>query len=113
MKNFEALNKFADTVKEGIDTASLEYKALKDFCGQTIKVDGFYFNTKGKYGKQVVVVGNGYNINMPKRSVEDFESIAEDRDMLKSVLAGHLALTNIRMKDTENGTTAIYEYKTI
>lgn len=103
---FNEMN-YKSTVREGIDTESMEFAPLKDFCGQTIKVDGFFF-TNGNYGKQVVVVGNGYLINMPTRAVETFEAIEKDDKMLTAVLQGHLALKNIKMKDTKNGTTAIY-----
>lgn len=103
---FNEMN-YKSTVREGIDTENMEFKPLKEFCGQNIKVDGFFF-TDGNYGKQVVIVGGGYLINMPKRSVETFEEIEKDSKKLDAVLAGHLMLKNIKMKDTKNGTTAIY-----
>lgn len=109
--NFADLNKeYRNTVKEGIDTDAMEYKALKEFVGQNIVVDGYFFNDKGKYGKQVVVVGNGYLINMPKRCVEQFEQIDADETMLQRLLEGHLMLANLKMKDTTNGTTVIFDY---
>lgn len=95
------------TVCEGINTENMEFKPLKDFCGQSIKCDGFFF-TDGKYGKQVVVVGAGYLINMPARAREQFEQIADDDEMLKAVLGHHLKLTNIKMIDTRNGKTTAY-----
>ena len=70
MALFEKLNR-KSTVKEGIDLQSMEFKNIREFEGQTIHVDGFFF-TRGTYGEQVVVVGNGYKINMPKKAVEDF-----------------------------------------
>ena len=105
---FEKLNKQA-TIKEGIDTSEMEFKGLKDFCGTTIKVDGFFF-TNGTYGTQVVIVGCGYKINMPKRAVKQFEEIQENPAMLKAVLEGHLMLKNIKMVDTKNGRTTIYDF---
>ena len=106
---FEKFNKsYANTVKEGIDTESMEFCKLKEFEGKTIKVDGFFF-TKGDYGKQVVVVGNGYKINMPERAVEMFEEIRANPDMLKAVLEGHLLITNIAPKKAKKGNTYTFE----
>lgn len=109
---FNELNKFRDTVREGIDTSNMEFKSLKEFCGHEIDVDGFFFNDS-KFGKQVVVVGEGYLINMPARAVEAFEKIAENEDMLKAVLKGHLGLVDIHMIETKNGTTVAYTFKDI
>lgn len=105
---FESLNKYRKTVQEGIDTSKMDFKPLKDFCGKKISVNGFFF-TEGKYGKQVVVVGSGYLINMPARAVEQFEEIESKEEMLNAVLNGKLELTDIRMVETKNGTTTAYE----
>lgn len=104
--NFNKLNK-RSTVREGIDTQEMDFKPLKVFCGQKIKCDGFFF-TDGKYGKQVVVVGNGCLINMPTRAVEQFEEIAENAEAVDAVLAGHLMIKDIKMIDTRNGNTTAY-----
>lgn len=104
--NFDNLNK-RSTVREGIDTQSMEFKPLKEFCGQRVKCDGFFF-TDGKYGKQVVVVGSGYLINMPARAVEQFEEIAGNAEAVDAVLKGHLVLKDIKMIDTRNGKTTAY-----
>lgn len=106
---FAELNTYKKTVREGINTQDMEFKPLKDFCGNTVRVDGFFFNDS-KYGKQVVVVGSGYLINMPTRAVETFETIEADDKLLAGVLAGHMCLKNIKMVDTKNGTTAAYEF---
>ena len=104
---FEKLNK-RNTVKEGINTQEMEFKPLKDFCGAKLRVDGFFF-TEGRYGTQVVIVANGYLINMPKRAVEQFETIANDGKMVDAVLDGHLEIKNIKMLDTKNGQTVGYD----
>ena len=106
--NFDTLNK-KSTIREDVDIKDMEFKPLKDFCGKTISVDGFFF-TNGQYGKQVVVVGNGYKINMPKRSVEEFQNISVNDDALNALLAGKLQLTNIKMIDTKNGSTVAYKF---
>lgn len=108
---FENYNVQKQTIREGIDTNAMEFKPISDFAGQTIKVDGFFFTTKGKYGKQVVVVGNGSLINMPKRAVEVFEKIANNEAQLQAVLDGHLMLTDINPITTKNGPSTAYKFK--
>lgn len=107
---FNELNKqMQNTVKEGVDTEKMDFAPLKDFIGKTIKVDGFFF-TKGQYGEQVVVVGNGFKINMPKRATDVFKGIAQNESMLKAVLEGHLELINIVPVKAKNGSeTTGYE----
>ena len=100
---------YKSTVREGIDTDAMEFLPIKNFVGQDVLVDGFFF-TEGRYGRQVVVVGNGYKINLPSRSTEVFQKIANDPEQLKAVLTGHLKLTNIKMKDTRNGTTTVFDF---
>ena len=103
---FDELNR-KSTVRDGINTEDLEFAPLKDFCGQKFRCDGFFF-TDGKYGRQVVVVGGGYLINMPKRAVEQFETIQASPDLLEAVLAGKLMIKDIKMIDTRNGKTTAY-----
>ena len=105
---FKELNRGKKTVREGIDTKTMDFAPLKNFCGTTVKVDGFFF-TDSKFGKQVVLVGNGFLINMPARAVEQFEKIANDEKLLNGVLEGHLCLVNICIVDTKNGTTTGYD----
>lgn len=95
------------TVKDGIDTSDMEFRPLKDFVGKRIKVDGFFF-TNGNYGKQVVVVGNGYLINMPARAVEQFEKIYDSEKMLQAVLDGKLVIVDVAPLETRNGSTTAY-----
>ena len=104
---FKSLNKGNSYVREGIDTKNQEFAPLKNFIGQTIRVDGFFF-TNGKYGKQVVVVGEGFNINMPARALEQFEAIAADREMVDAVLAGKLIINDIKEGTANNRETVFY-----
>ena len=107
-KMFNEYN-YKRTVREGIDTDKMEFLPIKNFIGQDVLVDGFFF-TEGRFGRQVVVVGNGYKINLPSRSTEVFQKIANDPKQLKAVLTGHLKLTNIKIKDTRNGTTTVFDF---
>ena len=101
---------YKSTVREGIDTDAMEFLPIKNFVGQELRVAGFFF-TQGRYGEQVVVVGNGYKINLPVRNTEIFQKIKNDPEQLNAVLTGHLKLTNIKMKDTKNGTTTIFDFR--
>ena len=105
---FNELNNGRKSVKDGIDTKSMEFAPISNFVGKTVKVDGFFFTKKGKYGEQVVVVGNGYLVNMPKRAVEQFKLIYNDDTMLNAVLDGKLCLTDIKPISTNNGDTTAY-----
>ena len=57
----------------------------------------------------VTVIANGYKINMPKRAVEQFKTIRDDKDMLNAVLTGHLKLTDIKTMPTKSGITVSYK----
>lgn len=108
---FEKLNVKSRTVREGVDLSTLEFRPLKNYIGQQIAVDGFFF-TDGKYGRQVVVVGNGAKINLPSRYVEKFEMIEADAEMLQAVLDGKLILADIKAIATNNGNTTVFEFVT-
>lgn len=104
---FNELNKqYTNTVREGVDTDSMSFAPLKDFVGKTVKVDGFFF-TKGQYGEQVVVVGNGFKINMPKRATDTFKAIRANDFMMKAVLDGKLELINITPVKSKNGADTV------
>lgn len=105
---FNEMNNQVTTVREGLETEKMEYKKLREFIGQEIKVDGFYISKGGLYGESVTVIGNGYKINMPKRAVKQFTDIKHNPDMLKAVLEGHLKITDIGTKATPKGVAVIY-----
>ena len=108
---FEDLNnkEGIKTVKDGIDTKKMEFVNLKNFIGKTVKVDGFFF-TKSKYGEQVVVVGEGSLINIPKRYVDDFKAIRDNSEKLNAVLNGGLSLGYIEEFDGKNGKTVKFKF---
>ena len=111
---FEKFNRvFKSSLPRSIDLDSMEFAKLKEFEGKTLKVEGFFFTESKKYGRAVVIIANGYKINMPKRAVEKFEAIVENKELLDAMLEGHLALVDIQEKPTNNGTTTIYTFKTI
>ena len=114
---FKELNS-TRTIKEGIKLEDLEFRKLKDFIGEDLAVDGFFF-TNGDYGKQLVVVARtlgkvhaitqgAYKVNMPNRAIHQFEAIADDKGMVKAVLEGHLLITGIAEGKLGRGTTTLY-----
>ena len=108
---FEELNVTRpQTVRPAADTDNMNFVGIVNFIGKRVFVDGFFF-TNGQYGKQVVVVGNGYKINMPKRCVETFERIEKNEKWLKRVLDGYLVLDDIKSQNTKNGTTTVFSYR--
>ena len=108
---FEDLNKnnSTRTVKEGIDTEGMKFINIREFLGKEVQVDGFFFSNS-KFGKQVVVVGEGSLINVPKRYTADFEAIRDNSEKLAAVLAGGLKLGNIHEADTKNGKTVFFDF---
>lgn len=95
---------------ETLNTDGFEYKKLSDFIGKTIVVRGFFFNEKGKYGKQVVVATSDCLVNIPKWATARFEQIAESDEMVDAMLSGKMGLADIREKTTANGTTTIFNF---
>lgn len=110
MADFTTLNvESKKTVRDGINSESWEFVPLKNFIGKDVKVDGFFF-TEGKYGKQVVVIGEGVKINIPKRYTKVFEGIRDNDDQRNGVLEGHMKLTNIRNMDAKEGKTVAFDF---
>lgn len=105
---FEQLN-HKGTIRDGLDITNYPFAPLKDFIGQDLKVDGFFF-TEGQYGRQVVVVANDTKINFPSRSVEEFQKIADSVELLDAVLEQHLLITDIKAIKTRNGNTVSYRF---
>ncbi len=114
---FEQLNKdVKKTVKDGINTDSMEFVALYDkkrglwpeVVGKEIPVEGFFF-VDGKYGKKTVVIGLGKKIELPKRYTDTFLKIRDDAQMLQAVLDGKLKLTDIKEVESDNGKTAAFK----
>lgn len=105
--NFDRFNGSSTVRPEVGDIKDWPFMPLKDYIGGYVFVDGFFF-TQGKYGKQVVVVGNGAKINMPGFAVKHFEALAKDDEAVAAILAGEMALTDIAELDTKNGKTTSF-----
>lgn len=99
--------KHTTTVNELCNTENMEFKKLSDFIGKRVRLWGFFY-TESKFGKQVVAVTNNCLVNLPKRAVEDFESLTDDE--IEEVKNGGMILTNIREFNSKSGQTVVYEY---
>lgn len=95
-------------LRSGFTTDSLDFKPLKDFVGQTITING-WFTTLGKYGEQLVVLGDKILINMPGRAVAEFEAIKKNEDYMAKFQDGDMYIDNIRMEEFKNGTGVAYD----
>lgn len=112
MSLFEQLNQNSvRTIRQGIDLSTLAFKPIKEFIGQDIRVDGFFF-TEGRFGKQVVIVGNGAKINLPARYVKTFELVQDTPNLLQGVLDGKMVLKNVKATNTRNGSTTTFDFAT-
>ena len=101
---FDEMN-YQSTVREDVDTESMEFIKLRELVDKGVKeilVDGFFFSS-GKYGKGLVVVGNGYKINFPSHAISKFEAIANDPAKLQAVLDHKLIIKNFESVDTGKG----------
>lgn len=107
--SFRKYNGGTKVLREGFDTDGWDFVPIKEYEGKEIPVNGFFF-TEGDYGKQLVIVGDGELVNMPKRAVETFEAIKDDPEAIEAIMGGHLKLTDIKLFKTEKGKKDTYTY---
>jgi len=112
--NFRKFNKGTKVCREGVDNKDYDFVGLGSFEGEEIHVDGFFFTPGYNEGeRQVVVIGEGVNINMPGRAVDDFDKIAADPEAVEAVLNGELKLVDIHLvkaKDKKKKDTYSYTF---
>ena len=92
------------TIAEEINIEENEFIKLAEYVdkNKTATVKGFFF-TDGDYGKQVVAVTDGYNINMPTRCVEMFEAIAKSDELLETMKNGKAKIGHFKKVAGKNG----------
>ena len=105
MYDFTKRNKTNGVRPEGLQHD--EFTHIREYAGEDVVVRGFFF-TQGKKGKQVVVITDDCNVNMPGWAVAEFESLQEDKEAVEAILAGGLTLTNIREAQTKDGYDTVY-----
>lgn len=104
---FNEKNLSKSTVNKSINTKELEFIPLKQFVGRSIRIWGYFF-TDGKFGKQVIAVMADALVNLPKRYVEQFEKFTDEE--IEAIKNGGLVLDNVRIIETNNGTTVTFDY---
>lgn len=99
--NFNSFNGGNDRVcRKGVDSRDFKFAHIKDFVGEDIRVNGWFFSKGTLAGKEIVqpvVIGEDVNINFPAWSTERFKKLAADPEAVKAVLNGELAITNIHV----------------
>ena len=107
------------TVREGIDTKDLTYISAKELAKTNppypLPLAGFFIK-EGDYGKQVtLIVDDGheiYGVNVPKRYVEQFESLSDDD--IEEILDGKVGISEIQGNvKTPKGNTVRIEFADI
>lgn len=96
---------------EGIATEGLDFVKIHDLIGKgDIPVKGFFFSHSKKYNQdQVVVVAEGYLINMPGRAVDEFQTILDTPQYKQALLDGKMVLKDLEELETASGTTTAYD----
>lgn len=100
------------TVKEGIDTKSLQYMKAADIAfneGDPIVIYGFIIQD-GDFGKSVTLIcANDIGINIPPRYVKMFEGLTDEE--VEEVKAGKMGIKSITANvKTKKGTTTTLEF---
>lgn len=102
--------KETNTVKMNESPDGYNLKAyLKETKADEIPVKGFFFSTKGQYGKSVaIVVDKQTYVWLPKRYVEEFESFTDKE--IDAVNNGHLAIGNFDTYKAQDGVTVTFDF---
>lgn len=97
---------------EGVSTDGMEFKKLKDFINTTVPCRGFFYTFNKFTGeRQVVVVTDTCLLNMPRRAVEQFETIESTPEMLDAVMNGKLRIEIHDEVKVKQGSTIAYYLK--
>lgn len=95
-------------IMDGIDTKDWKFDNIKNFCGKTVPVKGFFF-TQGDYGEQVVIVSDNILINMPVRAVKEFQDIKANAEYVAALKAGKMYFDNIHEEEFKKGKGTAYD----
>lgn len=119
MGNIENYNhKSTAVLPKEVDLTTLEFKKLKEFVGEELVLEGFFFSN-GNWGRQVSIYTHtpkypkGVKINMPKRYTDIFEDMASKQPIVEEILNKQAKLTNIEVKKSKNGETVIFDFASI
>lgn len=87
--------KYAHGKKFNVDADKFEFIELKDLIENvkkghcTVKVLGL-FTYEAKYGvRPVIIISEGYKVNLPDHCLADVQSIMKDQEDIDAINAGH------------------------
>lgn len=106
---FESFAKKTSTV--GIETIdNLKFTKLAEHVGEELKIYGYFFNSKGKYGESVTVITSPETaVNLPKRYVDDFKALTDEE--IEAITSGRVTLVNIQSIETKSGDSTAFDIK--
>lgn len=95
------------TVNFDIDIKDFEFKSLADVGDDILKIDGFYINTKGRYGDHpVVIVGDKQLlVDVPKHLTDVYKDMIKDAAFISAVKEGKVG---IQRREYQQGKNTYY-----
>lgn len=100
-------------VKLSDDMESLSlFKDRAKLIGKTVNVKGYLITKPRKYGSSVLLyiepIDGVELLYLPERYVEEFKAFSIEENT--AIIEGHLALTNFREVEGENGVYCAFDY---
>lgn len=94
MSKFNNSGAFVD-----VNTQGFKYVSLKDVYtsegDKPYPIKGLFINTKGKYGKEAVAIGDKVLINLPSYTVEDVELMLQDDVVIDAIKQGRVGIKSV------------------
>lgn len=94
MSKFNNSGAFVD-----VNTQGFKYVSLKDVYtsegDKPYPIKGLFINTKGKYGKEAIAIGDKVLINLPSYTVEDVEEILKDDVVIDAIKQGRVGIKSV------------------
>ena len=94
MSKFNNSGAFVD-----VNTQDFKYVSLKDVYtsegDKPYPIKGLFINTKGKFGKEAVAIGDKILINLPSYCVEDVEAMLKDDVVIDAIKQGRVGIKSV------------------
>lgn len=94
MSKFNNSGAFVDVNTQGFKYVPLAvvYTAEGD---KPYPIKGLFINTKGKFGKEAVAIGDKVLINLPSYTVEDVEAMLKDDVVIDAIKQGRVGIKSL------------------
>lgn len=94
MSKFNNSGAFVDVNTQGFKYVPLKvvYTSEGD---KPYPIKGLFINTKGKYGKEAVAIGDKVLINLPSYTVEDVEAMLKDDVVIDAIKQGRVGIKSV------------------